>query len=331
MTFVTLSKIADSSIMLDLAFRSARERRDFAHKDIIGRKDIGRLDKSIRAEKQRVFGAGKSLRRQLMAIHDNFPSFNHLAPFYQELISTVVDMDTLRNSLGAVKWAAERVDTLTQTYANQIERCKELDKINAMRRAFYGRCASTLKQIDKNLAELERCRKAFKDLPTLKTSIFTVVIAGVPNVGKSTLLHAITGAKPEIKPYPFTTKHLMLGYSKIDDNEVQFVDTPGILDRPLHKRNAVEVRAALAMTHVANAIIFIIDPTLQSGFPLEEQRRLLTDTRKQFKVPFIIIINKSDVATKEEKDAVADLKPIAISAKSKEGIEDVRKALKRLF
>lgn len=331
MTFVSLSKIEDSKTMLDLAFRSARERRDFAHKDIIGRKDIGRLDKSKRAEKQRVLGAGGVIKRALTRIHDAFPSFNQLAPFYQELLETVVDMDALRQSLGAVQWAAEKIEGLTKLYVRKIGECAELERINSIRREYYGRCASVLRQVDKNLAELERCRKAFKDLPTIKTSIFTIVIAGMPNVGKSTLLQALTGAKPAIKPYPFTTQHLMLGYTTIDGKDVQILDTPGLLDRPAKKRNTIEQRAALAMRHVANAILFLIDPTLHSGFPVEQQLQLLEDMRTQFEMPFIVVMNKSDVASEEEKAVLRAVKPIHISAKSKEGVDTVRAAIKALL
>ena len=328
MTFISLSKVEDPETLLDMAFRAARERRDFAHKDIKGRSDITRLKKSQRAEQQRVYGAGRTLKRQLDTIITAYPSINNLPAFYQEIIQTVVSVDELKHAIGAVHWAMDKIDEFTTEYGHLIGDCHDLTKINALRRAYYGRCASTLKRVKKELAYLEVCRKAFKDLPSLKTSMPTVVIAGVPNVGKSTLLHALTGAKPEIKPYPFTTKHLMLGYATIGEQELQFIDTPGLLDRPQHKRNTIEARAALAVKHLANVVLFVIDPTGHCGFSMDEQLRLLKDIQEDFNTPIIVLINKADVGVEYEKfELPKKLVALRISAKNKQGIDEALAAI----
>jgi len=326
MTLVKIGKVEDVDTMLDIAFRRARERREMSHSTIKGRSDISRLDKSRRAEKQRVLGAGKSLRGQLDAIEAAFPSFNQLAPFYQELVRTVLDLDELKRSLGAVRWVSDKIGGLTKDSVRRIDACVELTKINAIRREHYGRCASTLKQIGKDLISLDKARKTLKDLPTIKTSVPTVVIAGIPNVGKSTLLSALTGAKPAIQPYPFTTRHLMLGYANIDGKQVQFIDTPGILDRPASDRNPIERRAALAIRHLAKLILFVIDPTLHSGFSVEEQLSLLKDLRKEFDAPFVVLVNKADLMTSDIK--IPGVRLVRIAAKTKQGLEGVLDAIK---
>lgn len=322
MTLIRIGKVDDSETMLDIAFRRARERRDATAEGFRG-KTTSRLEKSKKAEKGRVLGAGKSLAKQLETVHDSFPSFNHLAPFYQELITTVVDMDDLRQALGAVRRAAEIVDDITRNYTHKIDASSDLPAISALRREHYGRCASAVKKVDKKLGFLDIVRKKLKDLPTVKTSVPTVVITGMPNVGKSTLLSSLTGAKPEIQPYPFTTKHLMLGYAEIDGNKVQFIDTPGLLERPAKDRNAIERRATLAIKHLANVVLFLIDPTLSSGYSLEEQLILLDDIRKEFDVPLIVAINKADIPAPRVN--VPDA--ITIAAKTGFGIDKVRKAL----
>lgn len=61
--------------------------------------------------------------------------------------------------------------------------------------------------------------------------IADIGIIGVPNAGKSTLLSALTNAKPEIAPYPFTTLVPNLGVASIDDDtHVVLADIPGLIE-----------------------------------------------------------------------------------------------------
>ena len=54
-------------------------------------------------------------------------------------------------------------------------------------------------------------------------------------------------------------------------NRIQFVDTPGILDRPAEERNPIERQALSAMMNVASVILFILDPSEHCGYPMEVQ------------------------------------------------------------
>jgi hypothetical protein len=57
-----------------------------------------------------------------------------------------------------------------------------------------------------------------------------VVILGGPNAGKSRLLAELTSAKPDVAPYPFTTREPHPGMMAWEDVAVQLVDTPPITD-----------------------------------------------------------------------------------------------------
>lgn len=52
------------------------------------------------------------------------------------------------------------------------------------------------------------------------------------------------------------------------------IDTPGILDHPIEDRNTIEMLAITALAHLRACVIFIIDPSEQCTFSIEQQVRL---------------------------------------------------------
>ncbi|MBI4450973.1 50S ribosome-binding GTPase, partial [Candidatus Woesearchaeota archaeon] len=107
-------------------------------------------------------------------------------------------------------------------------------------------------------------------------------------------------------------------YAELKGNKVQFIDTPGLLDRPLEKRNAIERQAILALRHLAGLIIFVFDPTEACGYTLDEQHHLLRDIKQRFEKPIIAIANKADL--KHGQHPTVDLH---VSAQTKDGISEL--------
>ena len=87
--------------------------------------------------------------------------------------------------------------------------------------------------------------------------------------------------------------------------KIQFVDTPGILDRPAEDRNAIEKQALSAMMNIASVILFIIDPSEHCGYPMEVQLSLLEEVKGMVKVPVLVVANKSDLKIAEGYDTMS--------------------------
>ncbi len=294
----------------------------------------GKVAKARGREELRVRTVSNVVRDNLRKILDRTPGVSTLPKFYQELVDTLVDRDQFHRSLARVNWAIKTIRNLEQRYVEKIRYERDPKEIAKLRRAFYGRVADILHEIDDDLRYLNKARNVLKELPVVDLELPTVVIAGHPNVGKSTLLRALTNAKPEVASYPFTTKGINVGQFEEHYLRYQVIDTPGLLDRPLSERNEVEKQAILALKHLGDVIVYIFDPSEYCGFPVEEQVHLFEEIYNEFgEFPFIVAINKVEVADEEKVRAVEEfvkakgLEPVRISALNEEGLEELKKRI----
>ena len=272
-------------------------------------------------EMARVEVASQVINSMLEKVVKRYPSFEYLDPFYREMVDITVSLDELKHNIGALSWAMKTIQRIKNETIRKMKRTKSIDRLDKLRREAYGRYISVLKKIGKNMEFLNNAREKLKQIPEVK-SCYTIVIAGMPNVGKSTVLHALTGAEPEVQTYPFTTKGINIGYFEYKHNDIQVIDTPGLLDRRFEERNEIELKAVLALRHLADLIIFIIDPSETCGYSLEEQFSLLEDI-KNMEIPLIVCQNKSDLRYIENVK-------IKISAKSGDIDSLKREVFKRL-
>jgi len=249
-----------------------------------------------------------------------FPSIEQLPNFYQEIIDIKIDTDKLKKSLGAVDWARKTCQMIYSKQARSLKKTGNIDFLKQKQKEIYGRLSSVLYQIDENLVFLANAQNIMKKFPSIQ-DIPTIVIAGYPNVGKSSLLRHLSAAKPEIAIYPFTTKQVIVGHitikEKYSTKTFQIIDTPGLLDRPLSKRNDIEKQAIAALAHLADLIVFMIDPSETCGYSLKDQYNMLDQIKNLFgDVPIIVVENKADL--KKTKSST-----FKISCENKEGIEEL--------
>ncbi|CAB49739.1 NOG1 family protein [Pyrococcus abyssi] len=326
--FERMPTVLTADELIDKAFRRA-ERAASAFKP---RGD--KVKKARQREELRIRTVSNVVRDNLRKVLERTPGLSTLPKFYQELVDVLVDRDTFHKAMAGIDWAIRIVRELEERYVERIRYSKDPNEMAELRRQFYGRVASVLRDIDDRLRYLNKAREVLKDLPVVDLETPTVVIAGHPNVGKSTLLKALTTAKPEIASYPFTTRGINVGQFEDGYFRYQVIDTPGLLDRPLSERNEIEKQAILALKYLGNLIIYIFDPSEYCGFPLEEQIHLFNEIYEEFKdMPFLVVINKIDVAEEDKIRIVEELvkekgiKFLKISALKGEGVDKVREEI----
>ncbi len=247
---------------------------------------------------------------------DSFPYINKLHPFYSTLLDLLVDKDEYKKALASLVWAMEKINGFADKYARKIKGVGKVEEAIKFRREFYGRTSSILKQIAPKLEYLGNVRDTIRKLPDINPELPTVVVAGYPNVGKSELVAKLSTAKPEIASYPFTTKGIVVGHMEIKGKRVQIVDTPGLLDRPLEKRNRIEKEAILALKYLADVIVFLLDPSETCGYSMDEQLKLLKEIKKDFGIPILEVENKVDLLR-------TDSPRMKISAKTGDGLKEL--------
>ena len=257
-----------------------------------------------------------------------FPSIEQLPSFYQEIIDIKIDTNKLKKSLGAVDWARKTCAMIYSKQRRALKKTGNVDFLKQKQKEIYGRISSVVKQIDEHLMFLATAQNIMKKFPYIQ-DVPTVVIAGYPNVGKSSLLRLLSSAKPKIAQYPFTTKQIHVGHierkEKYVKKQYQIIDTPGLLDRPLSERNDIEKQAIAALTHLGDLVVFILDPSETCGYLLEDQLNMLSQIKEIFSdIPFLVVENKVDL----KKTNSSHLK---ISCTNNEGIDELIKEILQIL
>ena len=301
--------------------------------DLLRTQKIPKHLKGKKIEERRVVTACQVIKDKLKSILDAVPEIEELHPFYQDYIDITVGVDSMKQALGALNWAYGILAQLEREYSNKFKR-NPSERASSIQREAYGRIASVVKKIEKDLDFLDFAKASLRNMPTIDFEATTIVIAGFPNVGKSTLLRQISGADPQVANYPFTTKGIQIGHTERHWKSIQIIDTPGLLDRPVLEMNDIEMNAIVALEHLADTILFIFDGSETCGFHLESQYNLLKQIEKIFDdIPIIYLFNKMDIEQDEEYINQFVDNPestLFISALDGEGIDKINEIIDKI-
>ncbi|PSP54975.1 GTP-binding protein [Halobacteriales archaeon QS_1_67_19] len=296
MIFESLPTTPTSEELIDKAFsRAAR---------------AGRAKSGSQAQQSMLQTASNILSDNLENVATAWPDFEETDPFYYELADAIVEsaddetggVDELRQSLSELQWAARKTKEIGREYQGKLVGDAEADR--KIRKQGFARLADVVEEVEADLRLVGEARNALRDLPDIDPDEPTVVVAGYPNVGKSSFVNAVTNARNEIAEYPFTTKGVRVGHFERDRIRYQIVDTPGLLDRPADDRNDIENQAVSALTHLADAILFVTDASGYCGYPLDDQLALRDSIAERFDdVEVLTVCNKADLSTDVEADA----------------------------
>lgn len=131
-----------------------------------------------------------------------------------------------------------------------------------------------------------------------------VALIGRPNVGKSTLMNYFVGKKISIiSPKPQTTRNSIKGILTLDDAQIIFIDTPGV-HPPKNKLGEYMVKVSEKTLKEVDLILYIVEAIDNGIGPWDEA---ILEKLKEVQTPKILVLNKADLASKENIEILKSL------------------------
>jgi len=211
--------------------------------------------------------------------------------------------------------------------------------IPSKRKKAFGRMASVLRSVEGDLLFLGEARDRLRKLPTIDLDLPTIIIAGYPNVGKSSFLAMVTSAKPQVAAYPFTTLHPCLGIMELSKSRrLVLADIPGLI-------SGAHAGAGLGnefLRHVERTrlLVHMLDICPPEGDPAENyrviRRELSLHSPALAAKTEIVVANKMDLTGGEAnlrrlRKSLGDVDIIPISAVTGKGLDPLKERLWKLL
>lgn len=160
-----------------------------------------------------------------------------------------------------------------------------------------------------------------------------VAIVGRPNVGKSTLLNQLLGQKVSITSRKAqTTRHRIIGIDTQNNDQIIYIDTPGLHIEEKRAINRLMNRAASSSIGDVELVIFVVE-----GTHWNDDDEMVANKLKDCKCPVLLVINKIDNVIdktqllphiQEISQKVNFLDVVPISAEKGDGIDIIKKIVK---
>ncbi|KAK4450687.1 P-loop containing nucleoside triphosphate hydrolase protein [Podospora aff. communis PSN243] len=266
----------------------------------------------------------------------SFPVLSDQHPFHRDLMNILYDADHFKVALGQVSTAKHLIETISRDYVRLLKYSQSLFQCKQLKRAALGRMATLIKRLKDPLLYLDQVRQHLARLPDINPTTRTMLVAGFPNVGKSSFVRSVTRADTPVEPYAFTTKSLFVGHLDYKYLRYQVIDTPGILDHPLEEMNTIEMQSVTALAHLRAAVCFFIDISEQCGYSLKAQCSLFKSIKPLFANKMVfIVLNKMDIKPFEDLEPelqeevnsltrAGDVEILRASCATQDGVQDVK-------
>ena len=240
--------------------------------------------------------AAETFTEKLGDTVSTFPKIDEIHPFFADLINILYDKDHYKIALSQVNVVKGIVENIAKDYVKLLKYGDSLYRCKTLKIAAFGRMCTAVKKIAPSLTYLEEVRRHLGRLPNVDAFSPTVLVFGFPNVGKSSFLNLVSNAKIEVSPMPFSTQNLFVGHCLHQNIKIQFIDSPGVLERAIEDRNTIEMQSLTALAHLKTAVLFIIDVSETSGYSVEQQIALFRSLKPLFtKKPLLVGLSKVDL------------------------------------
>jgi GTP-binding protein len=164
-----------------------------------------------------------------------------------------------------------------------------------------------------------------------------VGLVGYPNAGKSTLLTAISRARPKVAPYPFTTLHPQIGIVEYADwKRLTVCDVPGLIEGA-HKNVGLGHKFLRHIQRCKILVLLLDMAGTDNRKPWDDYKQLLSELELYdpalLEKPRLVVANKMDEAVaeknlKEFKRKIKNFSVLPISAAFDQGMEKFRDAVR---
>jgi GTP-binding protein len=162
-------------------------------------------------------------------------------------------------------------------------------------------------------------------------------LVGLPNAGKSSLLAALTRARPKVADYPFTTLEPVLGTLERDDRQLVLADIPGLIEGA--SAGAGLGHEFLAHVERCRVLVHVLDlAPLDGSDPVSNYATVEAELREHghglAELPRVLCLSKSDLVAPEEVDSAlrewrerVEMPVLATSAATGAGVPELRDAI----
>ena len=210
---------------------------------------------------------------------------------------------------------AEKKYLAAQTLDEKIEALKEMIRTAPKHKGTENLLSELKTRLKKFIEKSEKTASVGKGKKGIRKEGFQVILVGLTNSGKSSILARLTNASPRISPSPYTTKEPQIGAMHYEGVQAQIVDIPAINSKDFD----------FSLLHTADCILIILE-RIEDYNSFQEMLKRAPDTK-------IFVFNKTDLLNNDSlRKLEAQLHSkrlnfVIVSALNGKGFEQLKKKI----